>query len=106
MKESIEIVREFYNGQVEYEWNRIADKPEFILTCRMLDRYIKSGDKVLDIGGGPGRYTLYLADKGCDVTLFDLSPENVKFAIEQASLQNLNITGIVGDAREVSSAFY
>ena len=102
MKKSIEIVKEFYNGQVEYEWNRIVDKPEFLLTCRMLNRYIKPRDKVLDIGGGPGRYTLYLADKGCDVTLFDLSSENVKFAIEQAKNLNLTINGIVGDAREVN----
>ena len=24
MKESIEIVKEFYNSQVEYEWNRMG----------------------------------------------------------------------------------
>jgi len=100
MDEITKIVRDFYNESVEYEYNRIANRPEFLLTCRMLDRYIKPGDKVLDIGGGPGRYSLYLAGKGCDVTLFDLSPENTEFAAERAAEQELTVKTVTGDARE------
>ena len=100
MDETTKIIRDYYNAEVEGEWNRIADRPEFLLTCRMLDLYIKPGDSVLDIGGGPGRYSLYLADKGCDVTLFDLSPENVNFAAERAAQQGISIQTIAGDARE------
>ena len=66
----------------------------------MLNRYIKPGDKVLDIGGGPGRYTFYLAEKNCDMTLFDLSPENIKFAGEKSVELNLPINTICGDARK------
>ena len=101
MKESMKIVREYYNQGVEVEWNRIDGRPEFLLTCRMLDRYIKSGDKVLDIGGGPGRYSFYLAEKGCDVTLFDLSEENIKFAKNRSADLGLTIEAVCGDAREV-----
>lgn len=93
-----EIVRNFYNNSTEAEWARIANRPEFIITCRYLDRYIKPGDKVLDIGGGPGRYSLNLAAKGCDVTLFDLAEENLKFALERAAEQNVNIKTVCGDA--------
>ena len=100
MDETTKIVRDFYDASVEGEWNRIADRPEFLLTCRMLDRYIKPGDKVLDIGGGPGRYSLYLASRGCDVTLLDLSPENVRFAKERAAGQGLPLKTVAGDARE------
>jgi len=98
MNETISVVRDYYNEQVEHEWNRIAGRPEFLLTCRMFNRYIKPGDSVLDIGGGPGRYSIHLAARGCDVTLFDLSPENVKFASERAIEQNLSIKTIAGDA--------
>jgi len=101
MDETTKVIRDYYDTDVEAEWNRIANRPEFLLTCRMLDRYIKPGDRVLDIGGGPGRYVLYLAEKGCHVTLFDLSAENTKFAKEQAAKQNLSIQAITGDAREV-----
>lgn len=101
MDETTKIIQDFYDAGVQVEWNRIVGRPEFLLTCRMLDRYIKSGDRVLDIGGGPGRYSLYLAEKGCDVTLFDLSSANTKFATERAFEQGLNIKTITGDAREV-----
>jgi len=102
-EERIKIVQDFYDGSVEYEWERIADKPEFLLTCRMLDRYINPGDTVLDIGGGPGRYSVYLAEKGCDVTLFDLSSENINHASKYASEHGLSIRAICGDAREVKN---
>ena len=97
------IVRDHYDKGVQFEWDRIAGRPEFLLTCRMLDRYIKPGDKVLDIGGGPGRYSFYLAEKGCNVTLLDLSAENTKFAAGQAAEQGLDVKTVAGDAREADT---
>lgn len=100
-KESIETVRAYYNGGCESEWRRIAGRPEFINTCRFLNRYIKPGDKVLDVGGGPGRYSLYLAEKGCKVTLVDLSEENVCFALQKAKEADLKVNGLACDALEL-----
>ena len=100
-KESIETVRAYYNGGCEVEWRRITGRPEFLLTCRFLNRYIKPGDKVLDIGGGPGRYSLYLAERGCKVTLVDLSEENVKFALAKAKDADLKINGLACNALEL-----
>ncbi|MEA4823077.1 MAG: class I SAM-dependent methyltransferase [Clostridiaceae bacterium] len=99
----IDIVRAFYDSMTESEWNRIAGKPEFLLTCRFLDRYIRPGDRVLDIGGGPGRYSLYLAARGCDVTLFDLASENIKFGEAKARELGLPLHTICGDARKVDT---
>jgi 2-polyprenyl-3-methyl-5-hydroxy-6-metoxy-1,4-benzoquinol methylase len=99
MKSEIQMVKDTYNKDVAMEWERLLRHPvEYAITCRYLDRYIKSGDKVLDIGGGPGRYSLYLAKKGCDVTLLDLSDANVAFASERAAEQGLTIKTICGDA--------
>ena len=96
-----EIIRNFYDGSVEAEWERIDNRPEFLITCRYINRYIKAGYKVLDIGGGPGRYSLWLAEKGCDVTLLDLSPQNVSFAKKKAAERGLTLNALVGDARTV-----
>jgi len=99
-EERVKIVQEFYNNAVQTEWERIVGKPEFLLTCRMMDRYIKPGDTVLDIGGGPGRYSFHLAEKGCDVTLFDLSPENINHANKHSTESGIPVKAICGDARE------
>ena len=99
MTDTTKIVRDYYDENAEAEWNRIAGRPEFILTCRYIDRYARKGQRVLDVGGGPGRYSLYLAEKGCDVTLLDLSGANVRFAREQAQNQGLPLNAVEGDAR-------
>ena len=103
MQDSAQTVRDFYNQSPEFEYNRIASRPEFCLTIRYIDRYIKPGDAVLDVGGGPGRYSLYLAQKGCDVTLIDLSEENAAFAAERARERNLPLKTRQGDAREADT---
>lgn len=103
MDDITKTVQRHYDTQVENEWGRIENRPEFLLTCRLLDRYLKPGDKVLDIGGGPGRYSLYLAKKGCSVTLFDLSEENTRFASMQAEKQGIPLETVCGDARNADS---
>jgi len=103
MEDFVRDVQEYYDSDVQKEWNRFERHPfEFIITTRMMDRYIKPGDRILDIGGGPGRYSIHYAKKGCDVTLVDLSSENVKFALEKSREMNVSIKAVFGDAREVN----
>ena len=104
MAEVTEIVRTYYDAGVETVWARIEIRPEFLITCRYIERYVKAGDRVLDIGGGPGRYSLWLAGKGCDMTLLDLSPENVRFAQQKAAERGLPLTALTGDARRADEA--
>ena len=100
LEDKIQQVRAFYNENVSKEWERLERHPyEFAITVRMMDRHIKTGQSILDIGGGPGRYSLYYAKRGCDVTLFDLSEQNVNFGLSQAQNLNLPLKGIAGDAR-------
>jgi SAM-dependent methyltransferase len=95
-----EIIREYYNAGVLTEWERLERHPvEFAVTKHYIDRYAGPGDRVLDIGGGPGRYSLHLARRGCSVTLLDLSDENVKFARDRAAEAGLPLTAVQGDAR-------
>lgn len=98
---AMDAVREFYNSTVEREWERLDRHPvEYAITAHYLKRYIKPGQKVLDIGGGPGRYSLMLAEFGCDVTLLDLSPVNTEYALQKAKERGLQIAVLPGDARE------
>lgn len=99
---SIDTVKNYYNENVEKEWERFDKHPfEYQLAFRFMDRYIEPGSKVLDVGGGPGRYALHLAQRGCQVTLFDLAAANIEFAKEKAAEQGVTLTTYVGDARSV-----
>ena len=93
MRKDFEMVREFYDQGAEYEWARLEQHPfEFLLTTWMMDQYIRPGDSVLDIGGGPGRYSIYFAEKGCAVTLAELSGGNVELAKKKAAEAGVALT--------------
>ncbi|WP_242837291.1 class I SAM-dependent methyltransferase [Alkaliphilus transvaalensis] len=64
------------------EWARLdRHRLEFDITKRYMDEYIKGETlKIFDIGGGPGRYSFYLAEKGHKVSLLDLSRKNIEVA--------------------------
>ena len=64
---------------------------EFAINKHYIDMYIQPGMRELDVGGGPGRYSLHLAERGCDVTLVDLSAGNVEFARNEAQRQGLRL---------------
>jgi S-adenosylmethionine-dependent methyltransferase len=98
----VDEIRAHYNQSPETEWKRIENRPEFLISCRFMARYIQKGDRILDIGGGPGRYALHFAKQGCHVTLLDLSEENVRFAATKAQEQGLTITALQGDARQAA----
>lgn len=72
-------LREYYTIQAEKEWQRLKKNPvtelEFENTKRYIEKYLNPEDKVLDIGGGPGRYSFWLAQKGNKVLLADYTPE-------------------------------
>ena len=96
----IDTVRKCYDSDVAAEWNRLERHVvEFEINRRYIEKYARKGGRVLDIGGGPGRYALHLAQMGCDVTLLDLSQGNVAFAKEKAAQIGLALNAVCGDAR-------
>src|SRR5947207_2043740 len=50
------------------------DRVSFELHRRMLAEFVRPGDRVLEIGAGPGRFTIELARLGALVTVTDISP--------------------------------
>lgn len=77
-----ELVRRYYRGYDEK--GRLGHDPyrrlEFDTTLRYLRRFLPSGGRLLDAGGGPGRYTVALAKRGYRLSLIDLLPEHVETA--------------------------
>lgn len=50
---------------------------EFVTSMKYIHKYLKSGDKILDIGAGTGRYSVSLAEEGYDVTAVELVKYNL-----------------------------
>lgn len=77
-------VRDFYNGCAEREFTRTTKDAshmlEFQTTEHFYKKYLKKGMKILDAGGGPGRYTIDLAKQGYHVTLLDISDKELDLA--------------------------
>jgi len=101
-----EVVRRYYDGSVEFEWNRLArayGRLEFESTCRLIDEYFPSEGRVADIGGGPGRYAIELARRGYRVSLFDVSEEAIRFAQQRFEEQGLGVEAAArADATDLS----
>jgi ubiquinone/menaquinone biosynthesis C-methylase UbiE/formate hydrogenlyase subunit 6/NADH:ubiquinone oxidoreductase subunit I len=102
-------VRTYYAGFGEREWARLESPTdgalEFAITCRTLALHLPPDARVLDIGGGPGRYTVWLAQQGHRLTLADLSPELLVIArtkIAQAGVDALVEEIVEADARDLS----
>src|SRR5580693_5548867 len=78
-----EAMREFYDELGEAEWGRLVDSPRgrvsFEVHRRFLTRYIEPGSRVLEIGAGPGRFTLELAQIGASIVVTDFSEVQLAF---------------------------
>lgn len=78
---------------------------EFIRTQEIIGRHLPPPPAVIgDVGGGPGRYTLWLADLGYTVVHRDLVPLHVQQLQATAAERGLGIDTAVGDARHLDLA--
>ena len=104
MLEKKDEIRSHYNADPRKEWDRLKTRHPYekYITIRMMDRYIETGGRILDVGGGPGHYAVHYAKQGHPVTLLDLSDENVRFAKKKARQYGVRIAAVQGDATDLS----
>ncbi len=99
-EKSIRRVRRFYEISAQREWERLEHPTQGALEFAINKAWIKkflpgSGSRILDIGGGPGRYSIWLAAQGYCVTLGDLSPDLLAIAREKADEQEVELEQLV-----------
>lgn len=97
-------VETYYDSYVEREWARASRHPiEFATTWMAMEQFIPEGSTLLDVGGGPGRYSIRLAQVGHRVTLLDLSSANVAFARAKAAELGAPVADFIhGNALDLS----
>jgi 2-polyprenyl-3-methyl-5-hydroxy-6-metoxy-1,4-benzoquinol methylase len=95
-----------YERGVELE--RLAggtSRIEFARTKELLERHLPQVPaRVLDVGGGPGAYAMWLAGRGYEVTLVDPVPMHVSEAAARAARSAHPFTAGLGDARDLDEA--
>lgn len=75
-----DLVQEIYRRYDEdHRLNRSkAAQVEFLTNVRYIQRYLKPGARVLDIGAGAGEYSLYFSRQGYAVSALELAESNLE----------------------------
>lgn len=98
-----ELVRDYYEKRADEEWQRHdRHRMEFAVSRRLLSAHLPASGRILDCGGGPGRYALWLASQGFEVTLFDLSAACLEKARAEATATGLALGYEQGTATDLS----
>lgn len=87
------------------EGTRLASKAtqvEFLTTVRQIEKHLKPGMKILDLGAGTGEYSIYFARKGYEVTSIELVEKHVN-QIKEKINDEMNIEAFQGNALELST---
>ncbi len=98
-------IESFYNANAQLGWERFErHRTEFAITKRALAEYLPPPPaRILDCGGGPGRYAIHLGSEGYRVTLLDLAGGNLALARVKAVEAGVKIDSYIhGDALDLS----
>lgn len=83
------VIARYFDAFGIREWERLERRPmdrvNFETHRRMLSRFVRPGDHVLEIGAGPGRFTIELAKLGARVTVSDISPAQLDLNREKVA---------------------
>ncbi len=101
--------RNFYDAYGSIEWDRLEGtaygRLKAIIHADFIQRYVAPGDRVLDAGCGPGRFSITAAKLGARVTALDLSDRQLRLAEEKIGQAGLteNVEDFVqGDITDLS----
>lgn len=99
-----DILENYYN-----DWNeddRLLSRfgqVEFLTTVRFVEKYLKPGMKILEVGAGTGRYSHYFARKGYTVDAVELVERNI-IDFKEKTLPCEDVTVFQADAVDLNMA--
>ena len=104
--ETLELLTQFYENYDEE--GRLLSRHgsvEFLTTMRYIDRYLRPGMRILEVGAATGRYSHTLARRGFRVDAVELVQHNVDI-FNSLTQPGEEITIRQGDARDLSCFDY
>lgn len=87
----------FYDDNAPQEWKRLErHRTEFAVSLKVITGFLPAlPSRVLDAGGGPGRYSIALSEIGHNVTILDLSSASLDLAVQNAEKAGAPLAGAV-----------
>ncbi|MBQ7122873.1 MAG: class I SAM-dependent methyltransferase [Clostridia bacterium] len=95
---------DFYNNHCDEE-SRLLSKHgnvEFATTVKYIEKYLKSGMRIMEIGAATGRYSHFFAQKGYEVDAIELVEHNIEI-FKSKTKPNEKISISQGNALDLSS---
>ncbi len=66
---------------------------EFLTTVNYIEKYLKDGMKIMEIGAATGRYSHYFAQKGFEVDAVELIEHNIEILKQKHSRMKKSASG-------------
>jgi ubiquinone/menaquinone biosynthesis C-methylase UbiE len=103
-------VRQYFDDLGEREWDRLVQSPRSRVSLelhrRLLRRFVRPGWRVLELGAGPGRFTLELAAIGTTIVTSDISTAQLQLNVDkvrEAGFEDAIEERLVLDVRDLSA---
>lgn len=100
--ETLKILTEYYSGYDED--SRLRSRHgmvEYLTTMRYIEKYLRPGMRILEIGAGTGRYSHALAQQGYEVDAVELVQHNINIFREKTQ-PGEKVTIRQGNAKDLS----
>ncbi len=97
-EEKVKAIYNYFN-----EDSRLSSKArrvEFLTNVRAIEKVLKPGMKILDLGAGAGEYSIYFADKGYQVTSVELVEKHVE-KIKEKKTAEMKLDIYQGNALDI-----
>ena len=98
--EQIQKTYELFNEDTRLNRSQAA-RVEFLTNTRYIERYLKPGARILDVGAGAGEYSLYFARKGDEVCALELAENNLR-AFRRKLTPEDHVAVVQGNAVDLS----
>ena len=100
--ETEKVLTQYYEGYDEDgRLNSSYGMVEYLTTLRYIEKYLKPGMRILEIGAATGRYSHYFAQQGYQVDAVELVAHNVEI-FQKNTKPGENITITQGNAKDLT----
>ncbi len=100
-EETDAIIKHYESSSEEARFDARWSWIEYYTTMQYIHRYLRSGNRILEIGAGTGRYSITLAGEGYDITAVELVEQNLDVLRGKIS-PGMSIRAMQGNALDLS----